>query len=84
MTTQPVAQIVSVKETAPGVWRVTYDGRWFGDSRGYDRAGAVTAACREITGRVIDDGDWSRVVPGSGEKSVWVEKLRIRVLDPAL
>lgn len=37
-------QTVSVVETSRNVWRVAFDGRVRGDSRGYDRQGAIAAA----------------------------------------
>lgn len=43
MTDQP--QQISFRRDGPHSWRVTYDGRTLGDSRGYDRAGAFAAAC---------------------------------------
>lgn len=52
MFDQPTAgkkQVISIKETSPDVWRVTFDGKVLGDSRGFDRAGALREA-RDVVG----------------------------------
>lgn len=40
--------VVSFRETAPGAYRVTYDGVVKGDSRGYSRAAARAEAVRIV------------------------------------
>lgn len=40
----------SIKETAPGVWRCTINGRVPGDSRGFDKQGAIREA-KEVCAR---------------------------------
>ena len=42
------AEEVSITETSPGVWRVTFDGCVLGDSRGYDHATARREAIRMV------------------------------------
>jgi hypothetical protein len=47
---------IGIRETSPNVWRVTYDGKILGDSRGYSRDAAIFEA-KAIAART-DDGDW--------------------------
>lgn len=35
---------ISIRETSPGSWRITFNGKILGDSRGYDRARAWQVA----------------------------------------
>jgi hypothetical protein len=66
--------VYGIKETSPGVFRVTRNGAVLGDSRGYRRNEAISEA-RELAERNGGiDGDWV----GSN----WVEFRTI--LDPAL
>jgi hypothetical protein len=48
-------RIVSIIETYPNCWRVAYDGRVLGDSRGFDKNGALREA-RQI---VADEQRWA-------------------------
>lgn len=42
-------ETVGIRETSPGTWRLTFDGRVLGDSRGYDKHRAIEEACRTVT-----------------------------------
>lgn len=57
-------RIVGIKETSTGVFRLSFDGKILGDSRGYRRDEAVSAA-RSFVSRNAVDGRW--------EGSTWVE-----------
>ena len=57
-------RVVGIEETSPGTFRLTFDGRILGDSRGYGRAEAIEKA-RAFVARNTIDGRW--------EGSTWVE-----------
>jgi hypothetical protein len=42
--------VVSIRKTHPvyDVWRITYDGKLLGDSRGYSRPEALSEACKIV------------------------------------
>lgn len=67
-------KVVGITETSANVWRVTFNGSVLGDSRGYDRAGALAEAKRYVERNGGIDGDWG--------PNGWVEMQM--VLDPAL
>lgn len=46
---------VTIKETSKGSFRLAFNGSVLGDSRGYDKAGAIAEA-RKYEGRT--DGNW--------------------------
>lgn len=70
MTAQ-LTTTIGIKETAPGSFRLTFNGRILGDSQGFPRDRAIEEARRTAA---QPDGDW--------HGSDWVEITR--VLDPAL
>lgn len=47
-TAAPALKVVTIAETSPGVWRLAFDGRALGDSRGYDRTRAIAAARERV------------------------------------
>ncbi|QNH71578.1 hypothetical protein PP938_gp139 [Rhizobium phage AF3] len=65
--------IVGIKETSPGVFRLTFDRTILGDSRGYSKNDAIREA-KNFVARNKNDGDWVG--------NQWVE--HTNVLDPNL
>ena len=50
-----MVQIIGIKETSPNTWRVTYDGRVLGDSKGYSRVKALEEANKAVA---QEHGEW--------------------------
>jgi hypothetical protein len=64
-----ITRKIGIKETSKNSWRVTYDGKILGDSKGYSKEQAIAKA-KEIVAQK-DDGDW--------QGGAWVK--RQNVLD---
>lgn len=64
--------VISIVETSPDVWRVTFDGAVLGDSFGYARHTAETEAWKRAS--VPDAGEW--------QGSTWVP-IEYQVVFPA-
>lgn len=60
-----MTQIISIKETSVNSWRITFDGKVLGDSRGYIKEKAIKEAHRLVA---MEYGEFQ------GAKWVWIAR----------